>query len=416
MSVTRTNRRELLQKGALLAAGCLAGGPFALQAADSEQQADPAKIKITGVKTYLLQHKLKRRFGVSVSVPLDQFRKTLLVKVETDAGLTGWGETAPVGGARGTIDDQIGPRLIGQNPLEQRKLWRMMWGPNFGNALAVAALDMAINDIRGQALNLSVAELFGGRLRDRVPAYASAMNYVENEQPEEQYPREAEQLVKQGFKALKMRIGRYPVVREAAVAAAVREAVGLDIKLMADGNAAYTLSSALQMGEVLHDLNFEYFEEPLPQSPHYAGYEELRRKLALPLAAGEGVDSRGSAKELIDRQCMHIIQPDVSLCGGIGETLFISELAALSGIRCIPHCWGGAILIAATVQTLSLMPDPHWGFPTDTPMLELDQSENPWRTEIVKEPFQLKDGFVDVPTRPGLGIEVDEAIVKRYAI
>ncbi|QDT78430.1 Putative isomerase YitF [Gimesia maris] len=416
MSVTHTNRRELLQKGALLAAGCLAGGPAVLRAAEPEQQVDPLKLKITGVKTYLLQHKLKRPFGVSVSVPLDQFRKTLLVKIETDAGLTGWGETAPVGGARGTIDDQIGPRLIGQNPLKQRKLWRMMWGPNFGNALAVAALDMAINDIRGQALNLSVAELFGGRLRDRVPAYASAMNYVENEQPEEQYPREAEQLVKQGFKALKMRIGRYPVVREAAVAAAVREAVGLDIKLMADGNAAYTLSSALQMGEVLHDLNFEYFEEPLPQSPHYAGYEELRRKLPLPLAAGEGVDSRGSAKELIDRQCMHIIQPDVSLCGGIGETLFISELAALSGIRCIPHCWGGAILIAATVQTLSLMPDPHWGFPTDTPMLELDQSENPWRTEIVKEPFQLKDGFVDVPTRPGLGIEVDEAIVKRYAI
>ena len=416
MSVTHTNRRELLQKGALLAAGCLAGGPAVLRAAEPEQQVDPLKLKITGVKTYLLQHKLKRPFGVSVSVPLDQFRKTLLVKIETDAGLIGWGETAPVGGARGTIDDQIGPRLIGQNPLEQRKLWRMMWGPNFGNALAVAALDMAINDIRGQALNLSVAELFGGRLRDRVPAYASAMNYVENEQPEEQYPREAEQLVKQGFKALKMRIGRYPVVREAAVAAAVREAVGPDIKLMADGNAAYTLSSALQMGEVLHDLNFEYFEEPLPQSPHYAGYEELRRKLPLPLAAGEGVDSRGSAKELIDRQCMHIIQPDVSLCGGIGETLFISELAALSGIRCIPHCWGGAILIAATVQTLSLMPDPHWGFPTDTPMLELDQSENPWRTEIVKEPFQLKDGFVDVPTRPGLGIEVDEAIVKRYAI
>ncbi|QDT89995.1 mandelate racemase/muconate lactonizing enzyme family protein [Gimesia algae] len=416
MSVTHTNRRELLQKGALLAAGCLAGGPAVLRSAEPEPQADPPKLKITGVKTYLLQHKLKRPFGVSVSVPLDQFRKTLLVKIETDAGLIGWGETAPVGGARGTIDDQIGPRLIGQNPLEQRKLWRMMWGPNFGNALAVAALDMAINDVRGQALNLSVAELFGGRLRDRVPAYASAMNYLEDEQPEEQYPREAEQLVKQGFKALKMRIGRYPVFREAAVAAAVREAVGLDIKLMADGNAAYTLSSALQMGEVLHDLNFEYFEEPLPQSPHYAGYEELRRKLPLPLAAGEGVDSRGSAKELIDRQCMHIIQPDVSLCGGIGEALFISELAALSGIRCIPHCWGGAILIAATVQTLSLMPDPHWGFPTDTPMLELDQSENPWRTEIVKEPFQLKEGFVNVPTRPGLGIEVNEEIVKRYAI
>lgn len=416
MPASDTSRRELLQKGAIFAAGCFAGATSDARAAESNQQTEPPKLKITAVKTYLLKHKLKQRFGVSVSVPLDEFRKTLLVKIETDAGLTGWGETAPVSGARGTIDDQIAPRLIGQNPLEQRKLWRMMWGPNFGNALSVAALDMAINDIRGKALNLSVAELFGGRLRDQVPVYASAMNYLENQNPEDHYPREAEELVRQGYKALKMRLGRYPVLREAAVAASVRKAVGPDIKLMADGNAAYTLSSALRMGEKLHELGFEYFEEPLPQSPQYAGYEELRRKLPLPLAAGEGVDSRTNAKDLIDRRCMHIIQPDVSLCGGISETLFISELASLSGIRCIPHCWGGAILIAATVQTLSLMPDPHWGFPTDTPMLELDQSENPWRTDIVAEPFQQENGFVKVPTKPGLGIEVDEDIVKQYMI
>jgi len=416
MPVCHTNRRELLQKAAILSAGCLTGSASESQATEPSRQAGLPKLKITGVKTYLLKHQLKRPFGVSVSVPLDKTRKTLLVKIETDAGLTGWGETAPVGGARGTIDDQIGPRLIGQNPLEQRKLWRTMWGPNFGNALAVAALDTAINDLRGQALNLPISDLFGGRLRDRVPAYASAMNYLENANPEDHYPREAENLVRQGYQALKMRIGRYSVAREAAVAASVRKAVGPEIKLMADGNAAYTMSSAMRMGEKLHELGFEYFEEPLPQSPKYAGYDELRSKLPLPLAAGEAVDSRASAKQLIDRKCMHIIQPDVSLCGGIGETLFISELAALSGIRCIPHCWGGAILIAATVQLLSLMPDPHWGFPTDTPMLELDQSENPWRTEIVKQPFQLKDGFVTVPTKPGLGIEVDENAVKEYAI
>jgi len=416
MPLSHSNRREFLQKGAIFAGGSFSGATSDAQAAESDHQSELPKLKITGVKTYLLKHKLKRRFGVSVSVPLDQFRQTVLVKIETDAGLTGWGETAPVSGSRGTIDNQIAPRLIGQNPLEQRLLWRMMWGPNFGNALAVAALDMAINDIRGKALNLSVAELFGGRLRDEVPVYASAMNYLENQEPEDHYPREAEELVRQGYKALKMRIGRYSVLREAAVAASVRKAVGPDIKLMADGNAAYTMSSAMRMGEKLQELSFEYFEEPLPQGSHYAGYEELRRKLPLPLAAGEAVDSRASAKELIDRQCMHIIQPDVSLCGGIGETLFISELAALSGMRCIPHCWGGAILIAATVQTLSLMADPHWGFPTDTPMLELDQSENPWRTEIVKDPFQQENGFVKVPTKPGLGIEVNEEVVKKYAI
>jgi D-galactarolactone cycloisomerase len=292
----------------------------------------------------------------------------------------------------------------------------LLWGANFGNALAVGALDMALHDVRGKALGVPVAELFGGRLRDRVPAYASAMNYLEGAEPEEHYPREAADLAEQGFKALKMRIGRYPVAREAAVAAAVREAVGPDVRLMADGNAAYTMATALQMGHELHRLGFEVFEEPLPQSPNYAGYEELRHKLPLSLAAGEAVDSRASAKALIDRRAMDIIQPDVSLCGGIGEALFISELAALSGIRCIPHCWGGAILIAATIQLLALLPDPHWGFPTDTPMLELDQSENPWRTEIVENPFTPREGFVGVPDGPGLGVDVNEEAVQAYAV
>jgi D-galactarolactone cycloisomerase len=170
------------------------------------------------------------------------------------------------------------------------------------------------------------------------------------------------------------------------------------------------------MAAELHKLGFEAFEEPLPQSPNYAGYEELRQKMPLSLAGGEAVDSRANAKNLIDRRAMDIIQPDVSLCGGISEVLFIAELAALSGIRCLPHCWGGAVLIAATTHLVSLLPDPHWGFPTDTPMIELDQSENPWRTEIVAEPVKFRDGFVEVPTKSGLGIEVDERVIKKYAV
>ena len=416
MPASKTSRREFFQTAGVLTSGGLASLPRPAAAEEKMQSSAMRKLKISAVKTYLLRHKLKRPFGVSVSVPLDKFRQTLLVKIETDAGLVGWGETAPISGSRGTIDDHLAPRLIGQNPLEHRRLWRMMWGPNFGNALAVGALDMALNDLRGKALNLPIAELFGGRLRDRVPVYVSAMNYVAGLKREEQCPQEAAALVKRGFRALKMRIGRYPVAREAKVAAAVREAVGPDVLLMADGNAAYTMSSAVRMGHALHELGFEAFEEPLPQSPKYAGYEELRRKLPLSLAAGEAVDSRASAKELIDRRAMDIIQPDVSLCGGIGEALFIAEMAALSGIRCIPHCWGGDILIAATIQLLALLPDPHRGFTTDTPMLELDQSENPWRNGLARQPIQIRDGHVNVSRKPGLGIEVDEEVVRKYAV
>jgi D-galactarolactone cycloisomerase len=416
MPTPSPSRRRFLETCAIsTAAGLFSSASPAAAVYDAASAAERPQLKITSVKTFHLQHHLQRPFGVSVSVPLDKTRTALLVKIETDAGLVGWGETAPLAGARGAIDAELGPRLIGQNPVEYRRLWRMLWGPNFGHPLAVGALDMALNDLRGKALGLPVAELFGGRLRDRVPPYASAMNYVEGREPEEQFPAEAAELVRQGYRALKMRIGRYPVPREAKVAAAVREAVGPDVLLMADGNAAYTLATALQMGDELNRLGFECFEEPLPQSPKYAGYEELREKLPLSLAAGEGVDSRASARDLIDRRAMDIIQPDVSLCGGIGEALFIAELAALSGIRCIPHCWGSAILIAATVHLIALLPDPHWGLPTDTPMLELDQSENPWRTEIVKEPLPFEDGFVAVPTRPGLGIDVNEDVVRKYA-
>ena len=410
---SRFDRRGLLRTAAILTAGTVqvssAVGEVALNSADAP------KCTIKAVQTFLLRHTLKQPFGVSVSVPFQKTRETLLVRIESNEGDVGWGETAPLPGTRAAIDE-LGLALIGQNPLQYRQLWRSLWGANFGNALAVAGLDMALNDLRGRILNLSVADLFGGRFRDKVPAYASAMNYLEGVEPETHYPLEAATLVKQGFRALKMRLGRHPVPREAKLAAAVREVVGPDVLLMADGNAAYTMESAVRMGHVLNDLSFECFEEPLPQSPKYAAYEELRNRLPLSLAAGEVVDGRASARELIDRRAMDIIQPDVSLCGGFAEALFIAELAALSGIRCIPHCWGADILIAATVQLLSVLPDPHWGFPTDTPLLELDQSENPWRDGLAKGAFPLKDGMVEVPTGPGLGITVDEQMVKEFSV
>jgi len=406
-------RRQLLKSGTALALGARLAQEESLQAAQA--QANP--IKITAVKVFLLETKLKRAFGVSISQPLDKTRRTLLVKIETDAGLVGWGETYPILGARGAITDQIGPAIIGENPLEYRKVLKKTWGRVFYNALAVGAIETAINDLRGKILNKPVSALFGGRVRDRVPVYASTMNYLEGITPEELYPRQAAEKVAEGFKALKMRLGRYPVRREIPIARAVREAVGPDIKLMADGNAAYAMKGALDMGQALADLDFEFWEEPLPQAPDYAGYERLRAKLNIPLAGGEVLADRVAAKRLLDRECFDIIQPDIALCGGIGELLFISELAALSSVQTIPHCWGGAILIAGTVHLLAVMPDPTWGHPTHVPRLELDQSENPWRTEITDIAFKVdKNGHVAVPTSPGLGITVNEKAVRRFLV
>ena len=263
----KNSRRDLLQIGMSAAVGGLAGGAARAQAAENELEAATRRTrsKISSVQTFLLRHKLQRPSGASVSVPLSKTREALLIKVKTNDGLIGWGETEPISGARGTIDSHLAPRLIGQNPLDHRRLWREMWGPNFGNGLAVGGVETALNDLRGKALNLPVAELFGGRLRERVPVYVSALNYVEDRAIEEEYPKVAADMVARGHKAIKMRLGRYSVAREAQVAAKVRETVGTGIKLLADGNGAYTPGTALRMAHVLHELEFEFFEEPLPQ-------------------------------------------------------------------------------------------------------------------------------------------------------
>jgi D-galactarolactone cycloisomerase len=370
-------------------------------------------MKITTVTTHLLRHRLPRAIGPSTF--MYKVRESLLVKIATDEGLVGWGETAALGGVRELIDEQLGPLLIGQDPRQHRQLWRQLWGPNFGNGLAVGAVDIALHDLWGKALALPVAELYGGRLRQRVPVYASTMNYTEGREPLQQYPEEAAAAVRQGFRALKMRIGGQSPRRDLEVVAAVREAVGPDIRLMADGNGAYTLSTAVRVGKELDRLGLYWFEEPLPEA-HYAGYEVLTDNLDIAIAGGEVLDSRGAAKELLCRCAFDIIQPDVSLCGGIGECLFVAEMARLWGTQCNPHCWGGAIVIAATLHVLALLPDETWSRATEIPMLELDIYENPFRDELVTAPVEIREGLVEVPTAPGLGIEVNEDVLRRYEV
>jgi D-galactarolactone cycloisomerase len=342
-------------------------------------------------------------------------RDALLIKISTDSGLVGWGETADVGGTQGIIEKHLKKVVLGKNPLEHRKLWNAMWGPNFADGRAVVGMDIALHDLRGKALGQSVAEMYGGRVRDRVMGYAAAMNYVEGQDAEKHHPVEAAGLVKQGWRAMKIRTGRHGFRKDLAVMRKVREAVGPDVRLLTDGNGAFTLPQAVKFGRELEKLDFYCFEEPLPQAPNYAGYAELARKLDIAVAGGEVLDWRGTARDHIVRRSFDIIQPDVSLCGGIGEVLFIAEMARLFRIQALPHCWAGAIVIAATLQVLSLL-GPHFlgSKVGDEPMLEFDVYENPFRDKIVTRPFELKKGYFEVPTGAGLGIEIDEKAVKRY--
>ena len=220
-----------------------------------------------------------------------------------------------------------------------------------------------------------------------------------------------------GITGFKLRIGREPpgveipmLVQLAADQNAIGSA-GLD--LMADGNAAYTPAQALDVGRALAGAGYRWFEEPIP-TDDYAGYASLRARLPVPLAGGESVQSRGAARRLIEQATVDIIQPDPTICGGIGDALFIAELARQNAIQMHPHACNGAIALAATLQLIAVLPRAtRMGGqrPLDEPLLEYDFGENPLRTELLTTPPQLLDGRFAIPTGPGLGVAVDEARV-----
>src|SRR5258707_6095026 len=145
------------------------------------------------------------------------------------------------------------------------------------------------------------------------------MNYTEGVRPEDQFPAEAEALVKRGFRGMKIRTGRFEPRRDLAVLAKIRETVGPEIRLLTDGNGAFTLPQAVKFGKELEKLDFYWFEEPLPQGTNYAGYDVLCQSLDICLAGGEGLDSRITARDHIVKRSFDMIQPDVLLCGGISE-------------------------------------------------------------------------------------------------
>ncbi|MBI1916305.1 MAG: mandelate racemase/muconate lactonizing enzyme family protein [Planctomycetes bacterium] len=406
-------RRECFKAGLAGSCGALAGALGSRWGVAQAAEKKPSGLTITKVETFAVEHKIPKAIGPSVA--LSDVRDSLLIKISTDSGLVGWGETADVGGTQGIIEKHLKRAVLGKNPLEQRKLWNAMWGPNFADGRAVGGMDIALHDLRGKALGLSVADLYGGRVRDKIMAYAAAMNYVEGQDPEQQHPPEAAALAKRGFLAMKIRTGRYGFRKDLAVMKKIREAVGPDVRLLTDGNGAFTLPQAVKFGRELEKLDFYCFEEPLPQAPNYGGYDVLTRTLDIAIAGGEVLDWRGTARDHILKRSFDIIQPDISLCGGIAEVLFIAEMARLFSIQALPHCWAGAITIAATLQVLSLFPPHYLGSKTgDEPMMEFDVYENPFRDQIVTKKFELNKGYFDVPTGPGLGIEIDEDIVKKY--
>jgi D-galactarolactone cycloisomerase len=197
--------------------------------------------------------------------------------------------------------------------------------------------------------------------------------------------------------------------------AAVREAIGPEIGLAVDANHCFSVPQAIRLGRMLEPLNLLWFEEPISPEDH-EGYVEVTRALDMAVAGGENDFTRFGFRDVIAKKAMDIVQPDVCAAGGISEMRKIATLASAFGVECVPHAWGSAIGLAATVQFLAALPDQPPAFRPMPPMLEFEQTPNPLRDLLATLPIEQKHGVVAVPEGPGLGIEIDREVLARFKV
>lgn len=346
----------------------------------------------------------------------------IFVKVSTDEGIEGWGEMISgtktetvVAGAY-----EIGNRfLLGQNPFEIERLFQIMHrsffrgGPIHGTI--VSGLEMALWDIKGKALQVPVYELLGGAARDRIKVYS----WIGGDRPNEVVA-QAQDRFDRGFTAVKMNateelhyIDSYEKVEEVVErVASIRDKFGYSLDIGVDFHGRVHKPMAKVLAKALEPYHPMFLEEVvLPENEEH--FKEVAQAVAVPLATGERLYTRWQFKSIFQAGAIDIIQPDVALCGGILETRKIAAMAEAYDIAVAPHAPYGPIALAATLQVDSCTPnvfiqEQSLGIHYNKGFDLLDFVKN-------KEIFQYKDGYVDLPQKPGLGLEMDEERVKEIS-
>ena len=349
-------------------------------------------------------------------------RGSCIVEIETADGITGWGECyGPSAVAKAYIETQFAPRIIGRDAFDVEVIWEDLYNriKDYGGqgmaASALSGIDIALWDIVGKSCGKPIHKLIGGAHRTEVTAYATGLYFIDMNRLVEEAVEEAQEFVENGFSAIKMKIGLGSLKLDIERVTAVRRAIGDDMRLMVDANHCFSVPQAIRIGRELEQLNVEWFEEPI--SPEdIDGYVEVTRALDMAVAGGENGFTRWGFRDLVVRKAMDIIQPDVCAAGGISECRKIAALASTHGVECVPHAWGSAIGLAATLHFLAALPDQPPSFKPMPPLLELEQCENPFRDLLAREPIVQKRGKVQVPTGAGLGIEIDRSVLDRYRV
>lgn len=389
-------------------------------------------MKIKKIDSYILKAPIDNQTFWSSQCSFNT-RKSLLVRIETDNGLVGWGEGGQYGPAepvQSMVHDVLAPLLLNKNPVYNEVIWEKMYNTIRDYARkgagieAISALDIALWDVKGKVMNQPVSVLLGGRNREQVQCYATGLYYRGENIPAPEtdmknLENEAQFYVDNGFKAMKMKIGLYDPKKDLARVFRVREIIGDSCLLMVDANHAYNRSTAKYMAKGLAENDVHWFEEPVVPEDR-AGYRELCNLSILPVAGGECEYTRYGFAEWFAESAFDICQPDISCTGGITETKIIADMARAFHVQCIPHVWGSGVAIAAGLQLLAgLPPIPHTASPVsgvNEPFLEWDCNPNPLRTDLLVEPFEPKNGMVSIPKKAGLGIEINYSTLKKYLI
>lgn len=378
-------------------------------------------MRIADIETFVLRAPLERPFGWSQG--WISHRSVEVVKVTTDDGVVGWGEGATRPGSP-IVKDVLSPLLVGRDPMDRAGLWQRMFAAFYsGNTAvgfagsAISAVDIALWDIAGKAAGLPVHALLGGRVREKVAVYATGLYYTEGEFPT-RLIEEAEGYVRAGYKGMKTKVGGLPMDEDVRRVAALRKAIGPDIKLMVDANQAYNVYSAVRMARRLAEYDVFWFEEPV-NAQDVDGYLQVKASAPMPLAGGENLRTRYEFQKFLSRRAYDIAQPDVVNVGGITEMARVIAMANACGIQVNPHVWGSPIMIAASLHLASMVPsnpvarnpEPYF----QEPVMEFDRTPSAIRQDLCSQPFDQQDSFVQAPDGPGLGIEVNEKAVRRLA-
>lgn len=374
-------------------------------------------MKITGVKAYNVAAKAASRITgyttsyEDISKIISQSFRAVYVKIETDNGLSGWGESIVREGGSATADlvnHLFGPVLVGQDPEQIEVVWNKLFsmmrirGHSYGFFVeALSGVDMALWDIRGKSLHRPVYSLLGGRYREAVKSYLSSIVYSDAET----IAKEGAYWVEKGFEQIKLKIGR-GFEEDLASVKSFRDAVGYDVKLMVDANTAYNPTTAIKVGRMLEKYDVFWFEEPITPD-NLEGYKEVCRALDVPVCGAETFFSKHQWKSFIAQNAIDIVQPDVARVGGITECKKIMALAEAYGKPLTFHVGlSGFGARAAGIHCAANVP----------PELFLNYEyyyfDNPLVTKTLERPIEvLSRDYVEVPEGEGLGLTVNEDAV-----